>query len=129
MTIFGFFERGIVTAFFPSFAWHQFVGRCCAMSLPCKRLRWAVVDDSRSGGNQARARTRFRAVGRLRGGKQLLSTSADLVRTVVRNELIVQDAVPSSGSQRPDDHSEFFRTSLSSSLEPANSVANVGHFP
>jgi hypothetical protein len=41
VTIFGFFERGIVTA---------------------PRLRWPVVSDSRSWGNQAGAHSRFRAV-------------------------------------------------------------------
>jgi hypothetical protein len=33
------------------------------------------------------AHTRFRAVGHRKGGKQLLNTSAGLVRTVVQNEL------------------------------------------
>jgi hypothetical protein len=33
--------------------------------------------------------SRFRAVGHRKGGKQLLNTSAGLVRTVVRNEGVV----------------------------------------
>jgi hypothetical protein len=51
----------------------------------------------------------FRPVGRRKGGKQLLHTSAGLVRTVVRNELIVHCAMPSSGCIR-------------SSLEPSFGV-------
>ena len=49
-----------------------------------------------------------RAVDRRKGSKQLLN--AGLVRTVVRNGLIVHGAVPSSRSQRSNDHSQFFRT-------------------
>jgi hypothetical protein len=50
---------------------------------------------------QGWADTRFRAVGHHKGGKHLLNAawgSAGLVRTVVRNELIVHGAVLSSGS-------------------------------
>jgi len=53
---------------------------------------------------------RVRAVGHRKGSKQLLNTSAGLVRTVVRNELTVHGAAPSSVSQRTDDHFEFVRT-------------------
>ena len=67
------------------------------------------------GAIQSRLTPVFRAVGHRKGSKQLLNTSAGLVRTVIRNELIVHGAVPSSGSQRTDDHSEFFRTIISSS--------------
>jgi len=60
-----------------------------ALKLPANRPWWAVVHDSRSGGNQRGAHSRFRAVDHRKGSKQLLNTSAGLVSTVVRNELIV----------------------------------------
>jgi hypothetical protein len=47
-----------------------------ALELPRNRLRWPVVDDSRSGGKQGGTDTRFRAVGHGKGSKQLLNTSA-----------------------------------------------------
>jgi len=60
--------------------------------------------------------TRFRAVGHHKGSKQLLNTSAGLVPTVVRNELIV---ARSSGSvQRTNNPSEFFRTRFGARGEP-----------
>jgi len=80
------------------------------MSCPANRLRWPVVGDSRSRGKQV-AHTRFRPVGHRKGSKQLLNTSAGLVRTrLFAMNLIVHGMVPLSGSQRTNDHSEFFRT-------------------
>jgi hypothetical protein len=79
------------------------------LSCPENRLPWPVVGDSRSEGKQGGLTAVVRGVGHRKGGKQLLNTSAGLVRTVVRNELIVHGAAPSSG------HSEFFRTIIRSS--------------
>ena len=79
----------------------------------CRGLSLAVRVQ---GATKVGAHTRFRAVGHRKGSKQLLNTSAGLVRTVVRNELIVHGAVSSSGFQRTNDHSEFFRTIIRSSL-------------
>jgi hypothetical protein len=78
------------------------------LSCPANRLRWPVVGDSRPGGNQGGAHTRFRAVGHRKVSKQLLNTSAGLVPTVVRNELIVHGHLVQS--KEP--------TILRSSLEP-----------
>jgi hypothetical protein len=86
-----------------------------ALELPCNRLRWPVVSDSRSGGNPGGANTRFRAVGHRKVSKQLLNTSAGLVPTVVRNELIVhgrlvQSKEPTTFRSSLEPGSEFFRT-------------------
>src|SRR6516164_5795481 len=68
---------------------------------------WPIVSDSRSGGNQGGAYSRFRAVGHRKGSKQLLNISAGLVRTVVRNEPIVHGHLVQF--QRTNNPSEFFR--------------------
>jgi hypothetical protein len=71
-----------------------------ALGSSANRLPWPVVSDSRSGVTKGRLTAVVRGVGHRKGGKQLLNTSAGLVRTVVGNELIVHGAAPSSGSQR-----------------------------
>jgi hypothetical protein len=65
--------------------------RCAEQLLTCLQAGygWPVVGDSRSGGKQGGLTPVFRAVGHRKGSKQLLNSSAGLVRTVVRNELIV----------------------------------------
>jgi hypothetical protein len=76
------------------------------------------------------ADTRFRAVGHRRGSKQLLNTSAGLVPTVVRKELIVhgrlvQSKEPTILRSSLEPGSEFFRTRELRGIE----LANAGHFP
>ena len=76
---------------------------------------WPIVSDSRSGGNQGGAYSRFRAVGHRKGSKQLLNISAGLVRRVVHNELIVhgrwvQSKEPTILRSSLEPGSEFYRT-------------------
>jgi hypothetical protein len=102
------------------------------LQLPANRLSWPVVDDSRPGGNQGAAGTRFCAVGHRKGSKQLLNTNAGLVRTVVRNEGVVNAAVLSSGSVQNQHSFGVLWNQVLSPVEPKNSVhrtreAGAGH--
>ena len=81
------------------------------------RLPWPVVGDSRSRGNSSGADTRFCPVGHRKGGKQLLNTSAGLVRLLATKI----DRARSSGSLEPGSARRNQRT-------PCIELANAGIF-